>query len=224
MAFVKKYKDFVKSNENTGYVGLQPMDPQMSTDPFDRNTALKTQRIRTLLQISYSLVGLRDGIDDLNADLVIKQVTIVKMFENSLGLLDIYIKFDIDDQEFMGIFQNWGGVSAPVFKSPSFEEVYYSASSKIKLIGMLKIIMNDYFKPEYGNWINQVGIYLRDEWGVILFVKPGSRLKVDEVITEDDHPKISLYYKDVLYHIQNIDYYWFKWNCSLEPKMKVSNI
>jgi hypothetical protein len=233
MKFIKKYDDFEKLTEtsefmfqslSTGTGAMQPRDPQLSFDPFDRYAGLKRQQIDTLVQISTGLRNLHGGsyVDSSNVDM--KQVFILKMFDNNLNLLDIYLKFIIGEQIFLGIFQNWGGFQTPFFKSSSFDEVYGNASVKIKVIGILKNILHDYFKPHTGRWIVNAGINVKNSWGQNIFVKPGSKIVVDEVITQDEKPKINIIYEESPYHIQDVDFYWFKWNCEQEPAMVISNI
>jgi len=146
-----------------------------------------------------------------------KNIKILKMFENNNLKLDIYMSFVYDDKEYFGAFRNFNGLSKPKFESELFYDPEYQYrfdnEYKLKLSNLFYKKLKKWFIPEKGFYKNLKNENkIKDTMGKLYEMKTNQIAEVlGYNITPDNKPYIIVKIKDHTYHIENNDYYFFKW-------------
>ena len=201
-------------------------DPRMSYNiqdsPYTDFYARQSGLVNNLNQIMKGVRGQSDLIyKDTNAFLedinLYKNIKILRMFENNNLKLDLFLSFEYDDKEYFGSFKNFNGLVRPRFES----EVFYEPDYQYRFDSEYKLKLGNFFFKKLEKWfIPEKGIYKN--------LKPDNRVKttmgklhemkneqVVEVLgynmTADNKPYVIIKVKDQTYHVENNDYYYFKW-------------
>ena len=153
-------------------------------------------------------------LEDIN---LYKNLKILRIFENNNLKLDIFISFMYDDKEYFGAFKNFNGLGKPKFES----ELYYDSEYQYRFENEYRLKLGNFFFKKLEKWfIPGKGLYknmkhenrVKDDMGKLY------EMKADQVIevlgynmNSDNKPYIIIKHKNKTYHIENNDYYYFKW-------------
>ena len=235
---IKKYNDFLNEDINQGFSpsasfgasdlsgvntggSVSPKDPNMSFDPWDKHKAnLRDEfsRLGDILKNVFAQTSVKMG---KHFEESIEDLSIVKMYRNNNGAIDIYIKFMFMDELFYGTFKNWGHYNEPVFKSSitNIPELMHQKENIIRLVGLIKETLNKWFQPtedDFYRALKDVKVY--DQMGQIFTLPQGAKVFVEDVVTQDKEPIIYLTYDNTLYTLTGLDYYFFHWWFKNEEK------
>lgn len=192
----------------------QPHDQELSFDEYDRHKNNLKDQINRFLQIGKSVF--QTGTYHTGYDVIseIEDLYIAKMFTNQNGLLDIYIRFTLQEQLFYGKFEDWGGINKPTFTSKVLYMPLINGfkDNKFRLIGLLEETLNKWFTPKEDacyRALKEVKVY--NNLGNIFMIPEGGKVIVEDVILQDYNPIIYLNYKNTIYTLTGIEFYFFNW-------------
>jgi hypothetical protein len=202
-------------------------DPTMSiysdaTSPYVDNYSKKSQMVNDLSRIMKNMYGymttniqqhkLDYFLDDIDE---FKNLKILRIFKNNDLYLDIFISFQLNDDEFFGVYRNFNGISDPRLKCDLFSDVRYNyidTEYYLKLNTYLFKIITNWFIPTIGDYKVLQDIIVKDSMGTAKTIKKGSFFKL-KGHSEDNNGKlfIMLKYKNDIYTISGNDFYYFKY-------------
>lgn len=146
-----------------------------------------------------------------------KNIKILRLIENNNLKLDLFLSFEFDNREFFGVFRNFNGLAKPKFES----ELYYEPEYQYRFDNEYKLRMNNYFYKKLEKWfIPQTGFYknLKNENKVKNNIGQLFEINENQVVevlgynmNSNNKPYVIIKVKDKTYHIENNDYYYFKW-------------
>jgi hypothetical protein len=241
---IKKYEDFLRLYES-GYNSLQtgmnpstsfgltdlstintggavePKDPNLSFDAWDKHKANMRDEFSRMSDILASVFAQTNVKIGKQFEESIEDLSIVKIYRNNNGALDIYIKFMFMDEIFYGSFKNWGHYNEPTFKSSitQIPELMYQSENIIRLVGLIKETLDKWFKPtedDYYRALQEVRVY--NEMGQIFTLPQGAEVLIEDVVTQDKEPIIYMSYDNRMYTLTGLDYYFFHWWFKSEEK------
>ncbi len=232
---IKKYQDFVNEDfgmatqqygmnlsAGFGYSDIsqfgssteQPRDQELGFDEYDRHKNNLQDQINRFVQLGKKVFN--NGVYNFGYDFIseIEDLYIAKMYLNNNGLLDIYIRFTLEEQTFYGKFENWGGINKPTFISKVLYLPLISGftDNKIRLIGLLEETLTKWFAPkedEFYRALKEVKVY--SNLGKIFMIPEGGKVKIEDVILQDYNPIVYINYSDEIYSFTGIEYYFFNW-------------
>lgn len=148
-----------------------------------------------------------------------KDIKILRIVENRLMKLDVYISFKFYDREYFGSFKNFNGlIKPPLFTCPElfFQQTEYPYIDKeyfLKLNNFLYKKLLKWFKPKTGLYVNlKENNTIIDELGNLFFLKKG---KIVEVLGQNEDQNNDLYIilkiENKKFRIEKNNYYWFNW-------------
>jgi len=234
-----KFK-FIKENNQYSMFqqfGLEPtqngpgygfaVDPSISVfgqeDSIYNNQYLKTpMAINTLLGIikninqgnavDYSKLKYDYFLEDVNE---IDNLKILRLINNNNLYIDIYISFDLYDENFFGIFKRFNYINREKLKSDLFTDSKYNYINNdyvLKLDNYFYKVLLNWFKPKLDYYISLEKFTVKDDFGKTHKIPVDSDIKV--VFVEKDNnnePYIKIKYKDNFYFINKINYYYFNY-------------
>jgi len=202
-------------------------DPRMSQgnyqdSPYTDFYARQSGLVTNLNQMVKNVRGQSDLIykdsnpflEDIN---LYKNIKILRMFENNNLKLDIFLSFKYDDNEFFGAFRNFNGLATPKFESELFFEPEYqyrfNGSYKLKLGNFFYKTLEKWFIPEKGIYKNlKPENRVKDNLGKLYEMKSDQVVEVlGYNMNSDNKPYVIVKVKDHTYHVENNDFYYFKW-------------
>jgi hypothetical protein len=146
-----------------------------------------------------------------------KNLKILRIFENNNLKVDIFISFDYDGAEYFGAFRNFNGLSKPKFES----ELFYDQQFQYIFNPEYKLKLGNFFYKKLEKWfIPEKGLYknmkhdnrVKDNMGKIYEMNADQIIEVlGYNIDNNNKPFVILKHKDHTYHVENNDYYYFKW-------------
>lgn len=229
MKRVKSWKAF-KINENrqsawgsgpfngsqpTSLIGgspIQPNDPQLTTDAFDR---LKSNIINSQLKLGQLTQNIFNQVSTPKsvADLKLEKLNILSIEKNESGGIDLLIEFKFENfdqkENYYGKFINWGAFNNTTFKT-TFASANVIFNKKVEAI--LKRTLMKWFEPELGDYRmmkSQCRTY--DNMGTVYELKEGARIKVVNVQLENAKPMIHMKVGKNWRYLTDLDYWFFKW-------------
>lgn len=147
----------------------------------------------------------------------IKNIKILRIFENNNLKLDIYLSFEYDDNEYFGVFKNFNGLSKPKFES----ELYYDPEYQYRFDGEYKLKLGNHFYKKLEKWfIPEKGLYknmkndnrVKDAMGKLYEIQSDQVIEVlGYNMNSDNKPYVIIKCKDKTYHVEGNSYYYFKW-------------
>lgn len=196
---------------NTG--GGNASDPNLSFDPWDTHKNNMRDQLNRLSDILVNVFN--SGTVNFSSELmeIIEDLTIVKIFRNNNGCLDVYLKFFYEEEVFYGVFKNWGLISEPVFISRIFDIpiIGYYKENRIKIENILKHVLEGWFRPKEEKYIALKDVKVYDMMGNIKHIPKGGKIEIDQIIAEDHKPEIKMIYSNNIYVMKGLDYFFFNW-------------
>lgn len=174
------------------------------------NQAIKNSR-------SQSDIIYRDENKFLEDIKLYKNLKILRIFENNNLKLDIFLSFTYDDNEYFGAFKNFNGLVKPKFES----ELFYEPEYQYRFDSEYKLKLGNFYYKKLEKWfIPEKGLYknLKNENRVKDNMGKLYEMKTDQIVevigynmSSDNKPYILIKVQEKIYHIENNDYYYFKW-------------
>jgi len=201
------------------------VDPKLSyynyqDSPFTDFYARQSGLVANLNQITK---GIKSDIISKNTNPFLedinqyKNIKILRIFENTNLKLDVFISFNYDDKEYFGAFKNFNSLSKPKFES----EIFYEPEHQYRFDGEYKLKLGNFFYKKLEKWfIPEKGFYknlkpdnrVKDSMGKLYEMQSEQIVEVlGYNMSADNKPYIIIKVKDKTYHIENNDYYYFKW-------------
>ena len=144
-------------------------------------------------------------------------IKILRIYENNSLKLDVFISFEFDKEEYFGVFRNYNGLIRPTLES----EVYFDPEYLYRFDSEYKLKLSNYFYKKLEKWfIPDQGFYknmknetkVKNNIGKLYEINEN---KVVEIlgynINSNNKPYIIMKVNEDTYHIENNDYYYFKW-------------
>lgn len=188
------------------------------TDFYARQAGL----VSNLDRIMKNLRGETDAIyKDKNAFLedinLFKNLKILRIFENTRLKLDVFISFKYNENEYFGAYRNFNWITKPILETELFYDPTYQyrfdKEYKLKLGNFFYKKLKEWFIPEKGYYKSlQDGNRLKDNMGKLYEVNNNKTVEVlGYNLSPENNPYIVVKIQDKTYHIENNDYYFFKW-------------
>lgn len=232
MENIKRFKKYI--NENYGMNlsasfgmtdlstvkgGVPAQDPELSFNPFDRHKNDMIDNFKRVVSI-FGQIGHNNN--NTIFEFSIDELSILRIYRNNNGTLDVYIKFMYNEEVSYGTFKNWGGLQEPTFNSNILNKMEFRVGANLlKLIGSLKESLKKWFQPlEDNNYVALKDIKVYTQMGNIYILPQGANVLIEDVIVSDTKPIIYLIYNDNIYTITGLDYYYFHWWFELREKKK----
>lgn len=153
-------------------------------------------------------------LEDIN---LFKNIKILRMFENNNLKLDLFLSFEYNKNEYFGAFKNFNAMARPKFESELFFEPEYQyrfdPEYKLKLGNFFYKKLEKWFIPEKGFYKNlKPENTVKDNMGKLYEMKSDQVLEVlGYNMSSDNKPYVMIKFQDKTYHVENNDYYFFKW-------------
>ena len=201
-------------------------DPRMSYNiqdsPYTDFYARQSGLVNNLNQIVKNVQSNGDMIfkdknaflEDINS---FKNIKILRMFENNNLKLDIFLSFIYNDNEYFGAIRNFNALSTPKFES----ELFYEPEYQYRFDSAYKLKLGNYFFKKLEKWfIPEKGMYknlkpdnrVKDNMGKLYEMNTNQIIEVlGYNMNSDNKPYVILNVKGETFHIENNDYYYFKW-------------
>lgn len=202
-------------------------DPSLSyynyqDSPYTDFYARQSGLIANLAQVTKNIRNQSNSIykdyDPFLEDIdLFKNIKILRIFENNNLKLDVFISFNYDNNEYFGALKNFNGLSKPKFESELFYEPEYQyrfdSEYKLKLSNFFYKKLEKWFIPKKGFYKNlKPNNRVKDAMGKLYEMKNEQIIEVlGYNISNDNNPYLIIKVKDKTYHIENNDYYYFKW-------------
>jgi len=199
-------------------------DPQVSiygfsdsryADTYSRNRGM-TKQLQDMMDYVYNgkdYVNIKNDrfVEDLD---FFDNLKILRLKENNMGYLDVFISFDFDGNELFGVYKDFNWISKPILKSEMFSDPrfeYVDREYTLKLSNYFYKVLNNWFSPELGYYKNlQEGNSLKNNMGKLYKLKENALVELVEV-GSDGQADLKIKVKNELYTIDKNNYYWFKY-------------
>lgn len=222
--FVDMQMDMNPNPLGTGFGFAQ--DPTMSiysddSSPYVDNYARKGQMINDLSRIMKNLMGdLRSDIKLHKVDYFLDDIEefenlkILRIFKNHNNLLDVFISFELHEEEFFGVFRDFNGINDPKLKTDLFTDPrfnYIDTEYYLKLTRYLYKIIYNWFLPKTGQYKVLQSFPIKDSMGDKKELKIGSVFRVKGHNKDNGDLYIIIKYKEDIYSIVGNDFYFFNY-------------
>lgn len=217
---VYKFDEYTLLNENNFSFNNQANDPTLSSDASNRNTMdMKnsvyrlTSLIRTMIDVGAIDMGGNDTFADIDK---IEEFKLLRMCKNSQMLLNVYVTFVIEDIEYWGVFEDFGGAYKYIFKSEAHNNPEFSKNFLMKLEGILMKALTKFYTPKKGMYKTITSVVVQDKYGVKHTLDVNKSVKIENVILDNSDSFIQLDAKtgrntNETFYIKGLDYYYFNY-------------
>ena len=204
-------------------------DPRMSYNnnngqdsPYTDFYARQSGLVANLTNIMKNVRGKSDMIykdsnpflEDIN---LFKNIKILRIFENNNLKLDIFLSYEYDEKEYFGAFRSFNSYARPKFES----ELFFEPEYQYRFNSEYKLKLGNFFYKKLEKWfVPSKGIYknlkpenrVKDNMGKLYEMQSEQVVEVlGYNMTSDNKPYVIIKVKDSTYHVENNDYYFFKW-------------
>ena len=247
-----KYNKFKFLIENSQFslfqqFGLEPqqngpgygfaIDPSISVfgqeDSIFNNQYLKTpMMVNTLLGIikninkgnavDYSKIKYDYFLEDADD---LKNLKILRLVNDNNLYLDVYISFELYDEEFFGVFKKFNYIEREKLISDLFtdsEFTYIDIDYILKIDNYFYKVLLNWFKPELSEYKTLSDEFkVKDDFGKNITLPLDAIIKI--VLIDNDNnnePFIRIKYKEDFYIIDKINYYYFNYYFEKNKKEK----
>lgn len=220
---IKKYKEFIKEsfsefnlqrmNSDTVRPSIHVDDPSLSTNAFDKHQDMVRQAISRIGDISKSVYG-SSSLSNLKSVLSIKDQDVTKLrikrVIKSEGLnYNVYITFNIGDQEYWGVVKNI--FTTPEVKSEAFSDKNLILSTEwiVKTKGIILKLLKRWFMPQFGKYrlLSDDIKCFSLETGKMTLLKSGSEIE----ILRSYNNQIIFNFEGENYSLKGDDFVYFNW-------------
>lgn len=191
---------------------IQPNDPKLTTDAFDRMKSNIVNSQMRLGQITQNIF--KNTSTSQTVDLELEKLKILSIVKNESGGIDVLIEFKFKDFDkmpsYFGKFINWGMQNM----YNSFKTNFSSASTVFnkKVEAILRKTLNKWFEPEIGEYrLNKDTVRIYDSSGIVYELKQGARVKVVNIQLENTKPMIHMKVGKNWRYLTDLEYWFFKW-------------
>lgn len=228
MKNVKTWKVFNEGNQATWGLGpyngsqptsiaggspIQPNDPKLTTDAFDRmksNIINSQYRLGQITQNVFKNVGNIRPVPNLE----LEKLKVLGIDRNESNGIDLLIEFKFKDFDkmptYFGKFFNWGSQNTISSFKTNFTSTSVIFNKKVE--ALLKKTLNKWFEPETGDYrLNNDMVRVFDNIGTIYELKKGAKVTVINVQLENTKPMIHVKVGKNYRYITDSDYWFFKW-------------
>jgi len=140
---------------------------------------------------------------------------ILRMFRNNFLKLDIFISFNLEDEEFFGVFKNFNWIDKPKLQTELWGDqrfTYMDEEYKLKLSNYFYKILCDWFDVDEGLYKTLKEVEVKNEMGEVEKIKMNAIVElIKSEVNKDGNPYIKLKYKEKYYSITGNDYYFFNY-------------
>jgi hypothetical protein len=220
---IKKYKEFIKEsfsefnlqrmNSDTVRPSVHVDDPSLSTNAFDKHQDMVRQALSRIGDISKSVYG-SSSLSNLKSVLSLKDQDVTKLrikrAIKSEGLnYNVYISFNIGDQEYWGVVKNI--FTTPEIKSEAFSDKNLILSTEwiVKTKGIILKLLKRWFMPQFGKYrlLSDDIKCFSLETGKMIHLKSGSEI---EILKSYDN-QIIFNFEGENYSLKGDDFVYFNW-------------
>lgn len=210
------------------------VDPKLSiygsqdspyVDQYARSVGITNTLTNVLSFIKSDLFGNKPKFDYFLEDLdFFKNLKILRIYRNANNNLNIYISFDLRNEEFFGVFKDYNySHNKPKLYSDLFTDMrfrYINQDYILKLQNYFYHILKKWFIPNPGFYtVLKDNLIVKDEMGKEIPIKIGSILKIKRYDENNNgEPYVILFFNDKKYFINGNDYYFIKY--WLEPYLE----
>lgn len=201
-------------------------DPTMSiysdgSSPYVDNYARVGQMANDLARVMKNLMGdIRADIRQHKLDYFLedieefKNLKILRIFKNHELTIDVFISFELHDEEFFGVFRKFNGVSEPKLKTDLFTDQrfrYIDTEYYLKLTSYLYKILYNWFIPNVGEYKVIQDFNIKDSMGTKKTLKKGHVFRLKGYNEENGKLYLIIKHKEDIYTINDNDFYFFKY-------------
>lgn len=209
-----------------GFAFGQVQDPSLGmysddSSPYVDNYARVGQMVNDLTRVMNNVMGdLRSDIRMHKLDYFLedieefKNLKILRIFKNNDMFLDVFISFELHEEEFFGVYKSFNGVNDPKLKTDLFSDPrfnYIDTEYYLKLTKYLYKILFNWFIPTVGDYKVLQQFTVKDNMGTKKILKKGCVFKVKGHNEENGKLFIIIKYKEDIYTINDNDYYFFNY-------------
>jgi len=188
-------------------------DPSLSINAFDKHEDIvrnAISKIGTLSKALQNTTGYRALKSKLSLDdQDIKDLKIIKIVKSTSYKYDVYIKFNIDGEEYWGVITDI--LTNPEFKSEVFKDFDLLQTKEwvIKTKGLIIKGIKGWMKPQFGKFklINDEVVCYSSKTGKLLNLPKGS---IVEVLKSYDN-RIIFEYDREQYSLTGDNFIYFNW-------------
>jgi hypothetical protein len=188
------------------------------TDFYARQSGLVANLNRIMKGVRNQTDAIYKDVDPFLEDInLYKNLKILRIFENNNLKVDIFLSFDYDGNEYFGAFRNFNSLSKPKFES----ELFYEQEFQYRFNPEYKLKLGNFFYKKLEKWfIPSKGLYknmkhdnrVKDTMGKLYEMNADQIVEVLGYNTDNNSkPYVIIKVKDHTYHVENNDYYYFKW-------------
>jgi hypothetical protein len=201
-------------------------DPQISiysddSSPYRDNYSRTSQMANDISRILNSMGGII--AKSMSIDMFIEEIDeytnfkILRIFVNDKNLIDIYLSFEFQGEEYFAKYKDFNGLNKPPkITSDLFTDIKYRHIDReyyLKLNNYIYKIVYNWFIPDKGFYKNlKKDLNIRSNMGENVFLKEGATIRIlGYDIDNDGNPYLVLMYKDEKYTIEKNNFYFFKY-------------
>jgi hypothetical protein len=159
----------------------------------------------------FNIIKFDNFLEDISN---IKNIKILRINTNESYYIDIYISFELNEEEFFGIYKNFNSIQKQPLKSDLFTDnrfPYIDNTYKLKIDNYFLKILNNWFAPEKDKYIALKDVICKDSFGHDISIKKNNEIRVINSSIQNNKYCITLKYKEEKYYILNNDYFYFKY-------------
>ena len=224
--FVDMQMDMMPNPLGPGFGFAQANDPTMSiysddSSPYVDNYARVSQMVNDLTRVMNNVMGdIRADIKLHKLDYFLEDIEefnnlkILRIFKNSDMFIDVFISFELHEEEFFGVYKSFNGINDPKLKTDLFTDPrfsYIDTEYYLKLTKYLYKILYNWFIPTVGEYKVLQAFSVKDNMGSKIVLKKDSVFRVKGHNEESGKLYIIVKYKEDIYTINDNDYYFFNY-------------
>lgn len=146
-----------------------------------------------------------------------KNLKILRIYENNINKIDVFISFEFNDEEFFGVYRNFNisykepRLDSDLFTDPRLR--YIDKEYYLKLSKYIFKILTKFFIPTKGNYkILKEDFIVRNYLGQTVSIKKGSIIELKNYNFDSNNEyQLVIEYANDKYIIDKNDYYYFKY-------------
>ena len=133
----------------------------------------------------------------------------------SNSVIDVYISFYFNEEEFFGVYKNFNNIQKEKLKTDLFTDNrfgYINTEYMLKLDNFFRKVLDKWFRPRKGSYISLKEVSCRDNMGSKFILPKNVRIEVKYSNDDKDgNSYITFTYRNEKYVINKNDYYYFNY-------------